>query len=651
MGRLAIRKVIYSGDNYYFESPHLDDGLVILEGPNGHGKSTFMDLIYYGLGGKVIGFDKSDKNAKKKHTEIFNDQNNYIELLIEIDGKEFELTRYIGNNQITVVDFNETVIQTSISRLHQIEQPVFSDWILDKLGISVFDIVQGTNEFKLNLSDLMRLIYHDQSTDIDKVYKDPDNSNFITDSLEIRKAIFEVLIGKNYNDYYESLGKYKIKFKEYEEAKAVLDSYNHFLDEIKNDDLENVIHIEERIKENNDRIKKIEAERELAYASKNSVSKTFEIIDDQKKLLFSYEDEKAYLVRNKFDINKFVDKIMYLINESQKELEEIQKIRFVDKKLKLFNPDTCPYCLHEVKRQENKCICGSEIEESEYEKFFYTDSEYLEIMQIKQKSIKSLIDLLEKKKNRMDFLESQILIMSNKITEVREYINLLNRDVQFNYNIAFIKELNKKENEIESDIIELKQAKELSFKKENLASKCNTLRVQVDSLKNQTDRLLALANEDIITKLNSFSEQYLALMKQADDKCYNAYLGQDYMPVINHSEYRERSSQVSKRLMYFVTLLLESLSSDTNFPQLLLIDTPRKEGIDLENLIKCISLFSTADDVDKKKNKGYQIILTTGIDAYPEDDKKKVFLTLVKEKKYLLSEKQIEIEDNDNMNT
>ena len=49
MGRLAIRRVVYSGDKYSFESPYLNDGIVIMEGVNGHGKSTFMNLFYYGL--------------------------------------------------------------------------------------------------------------------------------------------------------------------------------------------------------------------------------------------------------------------------------------------------------------------------------------------------------------------------------------------------------------------------------------------------------------------------------------------------------------------------------------------------------------------------------------------------------------------------
>lgn len=55
MGLLSIRKVEYLGDRYYFESPCLDSKISIIEGPNGTGKSTFFNLIYYGLGGRVEG--------------------------------------------------------------------------------------------------------------------------------------------------------------------------------------------------------------------------------------------------------------------------------------------------------------------------------------------------------------------------------------------------------------------------------------------------------------------------------------------------------------------------------------------------------------------------------------------------------------------
>lgn len=162
MGKLAIRRVIYSGKKYSFESPYLNDGIVILEGVNGRGKSTFMNLLYYGLGGKVDAFNKKNNDVNSKHTEIYNDDGNYVELHIQINDVNYEITRHIGDNLIFIVGEDKEVIETCISRnTSDKDITIFSDWMLSKLEIDVFDIIQGTKSFKLNFTDLMRLIYHD----------------------------------------------------------------------------------------------------------------------------------------------------------------------------------------------------------------------------------------------------------------------------------------------------------------------------------------------------------------------------------------------------------------------------------------------------------------------------------------------------------
>ena len=61
-------------------------------------------------------------------------------------------------------------------------------------------------------------------------------------------------------------------------------------------------------------------------------------------------------------------------------------------------------------------------------------------------------------------------------------------------------------------------------------------------------------------------------MERADEHCYSAYIGDDYMPHINWGAYRERSAAVPKRLMYFLTLLIESLKNEANFDYEKLID-------------------------------------------------------------------------------
>lgn len=638
MGRLAIRRVVYSGDKYSFESPYLNDGIVIMEGVNGHGKSTFMNLIYYGLGGRVQAFNKNDDNDSKKHNEIFYDTNNYVELLIEIDDEKYELTRYIGDNLIFVVGEDEEVRETCVLRNQSDEHTmVFSDWILGKLNINVFDIVQGTRSFKLNFTDLLRLVYHDQETEVDKVYKEADNSNFLSDSLEIRKAIFEILLGKTYNDYYSTLGQYKLTMKELEKAQAVMDSYDEFLGEVLDYDLANVVHINSMISENQEMIEKVQIEREIASREQGNSDEIWQLIGQQKKELMLNQHKLEEWESAKNLTTQSIDKILYLIDESEKELSEIEKIRLVNKKLKLFTPNTCPYCLREVEREKGKCICGNDIEEEQYEKFFYTDEEYLDILKVKKKSIQSLEQLLERKSQRLKIIIGHIEKAEQSIEKIRLYIDELTKDIATNYNSAYIRQLDERERELNGIILELKQAKDLAKKRETLASQVIQLRNKVEGLKIRVDSFLNAARKDMLNKKKDFDEVYFSLMKRADEHCYSAYIGEDYMPHINLGAYRERSAAVPKRLMYFLTMLIESLKNEANFPQFLMIDTPNKEGIDKENLIKNIGLLAEADKYTEEMKTQYQIILTTGIDTYPEEFKNNVFYKLEGEN-YLLQE-------------
>lgn len=638
MGRLAIRRVIYNGEKYSFKSPYLNDGLIIMEGINGHGKSTFMNLIYYALGGRVQAFNKNDHEVKNKHKEIYEDKNNYVELLIEIDNETYELTRYIGDSIIFIVGKDEKVIETRVSRNGRDDKViVFSDWILEKLKIEVFDLVQGTKNFKLNFTDLMRLIYHDQVTEVDHVYKEADNSNFLTDSLEIRKAIFEVLLGKTYNDYYYKLGQYKLKLKELEKAQAVMDSYDEFLADILDYDLANVIHIESTIAENQDMIEKVRIEREVVINQRNNVDEVWKIVDQQKSILAELQNNEEEYLESKQLTRQSINKILYLIDETQKELEEIEKIRLINKKLKLFTPNTCPYCLREVKREEGKCICGNDILEEQYEKFFYTDEEYLNILKVKKKAILSLNSLLDRKNEQNIKINTDINRIQEKIEKTKNYIGELTKDITSNYNSAHIRHLDERERELKGEIVELQQAKELAVKREEFVSQTKKLRNDVESLKIKVDAYLNEARKDMLIKKEDFDEVYGNLMKKADKHCYSAYLGEDYMPYINMGAYRERSAAVPKRLMYFLTLMIESLKNEVNFPHFLMIDTPNKEGIDRANLTKNIALLQETEIYDKEKSIPYQIILTTGINTYPEEFKKFVFYTL-DEDKYLLKE-------------
>ena len=416
-----------------------------------------------------------------------------------------------------------------------------------------------------------------------------------------------------------------------------MDSYDDFLGEILDYDLANVIHIKSMIEENQEMIERVQIEREIAIDQKSNVDEVWKIINQQKSILIERQNSEEEWIQSKQLTLQSIDKIVYLIDEAEKELEEIEKIRLVNKKLKLFTPNTCPYCLRKVEREKGKCICGNDIAEEQYEKFFYTDEEYLDILKVKKKAILSLNSLLDRKNERMHVIIAHIEKSRQEIEKIKKYIGELTRDIASNYNSAYIRQLDERERELNGKIVELQQAEELAIKREKLVSEVTQLRNKVEGLKIKVESYLNAAKEDMLNKKEDFDKIYLDLMKRADEHCFSAYLGEDYMPHINSGSYRERSAAVPKRLMYFLTLMIESLKNEVNFPRFLMIDTPNKEGIDRENLIKNIALLKETDIYTKEGSVPYQIILTTGIDTYPEEFKNFVFYTLDGDK-YLLQE-------------
>ena len=209
MGNLIIKKIAYNGDKYYFESPEFTTGINIIEGDNGSGKSTLSYFIEYALGGDIQYFSKANKNEKYK--EIVNDTNNSIELTVIINNIEYIFQRYINKNDIFIKFLDGKINKYSVLR-HHCTGEVFSDWLLSELNIKRFELSLGASNWYFNFNDVFRLLNYDQDTDPKKIYKAPNSENFVTDSLIIRKSIFETLMGTSSDEYF-------LKMNELNEAK------------------------------------------------------------------------------------------------------------------------------------------------------------------------------------------------------------------------------------------------------------------------------------------------------------------------------------------------------------------------------------------------------------------------------------------------
>jgi DNA repair exonuclease SbcCD ATPase subunit len=634
MGNIIIKQVRYKGEDYQYESPILSDGINLLVGENRTGKSTFMDMIYYCLGGRVKQFHKNYKlDSREQHQEVINDKNNYVQLHIIINEAPFILQRNLKSEpgQILVFSDEETKSLSVTRGVHNGPEGTFSDWILNKLDIDVVEVYQGGISYKIDFENLMRLIYHDQGAS--GIYKSlHQNTHYITDSIELRKAIFRLLMGKTYKKLYSSISELKALRKNKDVLAGRIAELDYLSRNIMKEDgygEKNSVHLQDEIDNYYSELQRFIDGRNALKSNRPNMDESAQkgLIENKNKLQ-EIEIENIGLRKNILQNEREERKFIQLLEEMESEINHISKIIRTHEKLQLFNSDTCPYCLRTHDRKEDTCICGKGISEDQYERFFYKSDEYTKIIKHKQKSINTIKEAVfsyaEESKELQEAIsknEVQILLIHDKIRSDVSNLGFLDTDVKYLDNI------DDKIIGIKERLSTAKQSLKMVKRLENEKRKMETLISDIDEKDSLVKILEGEAEIDLRKVISSFSEIYKDMALNAITECQSAYISNDdYMPVIDGSAYREKSSEVPKRLIYFYTMLIMSLKNqDISFPRFLLIDTPENFGIDRDNLILAMKQITRIlDEMDEIP--AFQIIMTTGDDRYPPEFENKTYI-------------------------
>jgi len=645
MGSLRINAVLYEGKNYYYKSPRFNENLIVIEGQNGNGKSTFSQLIYHAFGGVV---DEFKKTSKEQHQEIVGDRDNYIELDISINGGGFLIRRLINDNEITVTPYSVVAAEgdkdtvdlnteeTTILPINRSENKpdTFSDWLLGRLNISVIILNYGAASFKIRFNDLSRLMYHDQSPDPNYIYKKPESDNFISDSVMLRKVIFELLLGQKYSEYYDAISKRRDLEKLKGASKAILGEYESIARELRgSSDPKNSTFLRKEIEDIDLQLEKLHQARE-SLKRPRTTKENFDDVEYVKNEVLDKELSLGDRKKKLFDLYKEKAKLVELKSITKSEVEQVAKIIHTHSQLNLFSADTCPYCLSKVDRPKDHCVCGAKIEEAQYERFFYTESEYKELLKTKQASFKSIDLALGDCFEDETFLEELIKSLEGELVKLRLRLSEQLNDIDDGSSSLAINDIDDKILDLREKNSKLMQLIDIEIKLERFEQKNEGTSGKLRDAKRDEKILQLQAQSDISSRVVEFSTIYNKFITESLPNCRSAKIdSEDYTPIINDFEYREDSSRVQKRLMYYLTLLQVSLGSDsTAFPRFLLIDTPDTAGIDRSRLIPSIGQISKF--LTSKKD--FQIILTTGVGVYPEEFDKYVAVRLRDDKKLLV---------------
>lgn len=630
MGRLAIRTVEYVGDKYEFLSPELPDGLVIIEGANGAGKTTFADLIFFALGGSVKHFSKK---GNEQHKEIRSDTNNSVRIAIEINGQRYSITRRFDTPQDILVstlapDVKPGDVEVLPAARYE-GRRIFSDWLLEKLGISAVTLFTGTYRGKLNFTDLMRLIYHDQDPNPARVFMKLERDSFVTDSRDFRRAVFEILLGASSERYYEALGKLRIAERYFADRMGALTAYKGAVSQMAPEQKDaNAVFLGEQITEREAQLQRLHRTRTLLRKTTPTAASTQSELTILRRELTIAEVELSALERNRSDISGERMRLVALEEQLIEEVVRVQKIIHAHETLSLFSPDTCPCCLRRVDRPQGHCVCGQPIEEDSYQRFFYSSDEYLSILKSKQKNVDTVREAklaCEEELARLKKREETVLIAAADARRKME--RWAGTDGAYGTKLE----------RIDDEIVEvrvvlekLKQQLDMELERNKLEAAVAEARDEVQRLTADAQRLELEAQRDRVAKVARFDAIYSRLMRETLENVRTARLDADYEPILDEGDYREASATVTRRLMYFLTLLQLSLEEAIPFPKFLLIDTPETAGIDRSNLSRAIGKIP-----EVLKTGTAQVILTTGTERYPTELQRCRVVTLTEKAKLL----------------
>ncbi len=622
MARLSIRKVIYHGEKWTFESPLLGDGLQILVGRNGAGKSTFASLIYFGLGGRVTSFEKGDREP---HPEITSDEKNFVQLAVEIDQVRYGLKRFFNSTDIGIESPDGDVEVLPVNRGKDSKR-VFSDWMLEKLGIDPVMLHYGAYAGKINMADLFRLIYHDQSPDPSGIFKKVDRESFVSDSAVFRKAIFELLIGKSFQQYYLATATLKRLETERSASLQTLEQFKQFVDDVSDasGDDANIAFINAQIAETKDQL-----QRALQFRSSLQEAPPASPDDGLEASKVRLYDLTLRLSKLKQQVNEVLvelARLRHLQADMILEATQIRKMMFAHDSLDLFSANTCPYCLNEVERVEGKCVCGANVDEAAYERFFYDNSDYLAILKTKQKNVQTIQAAIESCEAELRKLNGRIARTEGDSDAERLELRQVTQNSSFAYDPNALRQTDTNILNLRSEIGKLEQKLSLEQKRQELEDKCSVLTSEVGRANARAKELEGQAQQEMTSKRNEFGKRYTELLSSIVAKVRTTSLDDSYMPIINQREYTEASASVPKRLMYYLTLLSLSLQDpEMAFPRFLLIDTPQTAGIDPPPLQACIDRIK---EIVGGSDSAGQVILTIGEDRLTKPQEENVFLTI-----------------------
>lgn len=554
--RLESLSLIGSRKNY---TVSFKDGFNLISGPTSTGKTSILEMIDYALGAQ----------SHKSYIEIGNSCT-HVELVICIGNERFLIRRQLFDfkAEVIVSDWNEKKQKFLFYNRFEVDVPSnprsLSSFLIEKLGLANFSIRGQAFSFR----DIFKYCYLKQ-TEI-------DNEDILDEkSWEKnfkRKATFQIVF-KTYNEALEAYRKTLEERKAEEQELSIrLAGIQDFLKTLNIADTLECSQIKKRLQEE---IASLQSDLRKAKVDKRV--ETEESLKLRKEIE-SLKNEIDTVLERKIAQTQYISKLRLLHNQYGSEIEK--------KKLAIdgyiaFNAYEflfCPNCLkplHKSTGLDTCCLCGAEKGTDSTEEVLLLKKEVGSLTRKANQVLKQI----EVEDREYDAIVRKESGLKRKLYEAEIELQQLSADY-INPQIEKIEYLNYEIGRKNREAIDLQKNlqmfEEVDRYKQVISDKqaaINGLSASIKTLQKNS-----VSEDDLFTRLSSTFGDVLSAFQYP--KLSNAYIdAKNFLPYVRGRKYDDIGSLAGVSLItiaYYFTLLLVGKDELFSHPNLLIIDSPRK---------------------------------------------------------------------------
>lgn len=600
--------VYKSGQAAYSESFH--SGLNIIRGENSSGKSTLMDFLFYGLGGDLS--ENQWRETASICDEVFMGvslNGNRVTLSREIDSKSSRPMRiFMGPWEEAKESANEGWEKYPYRRG---EKDSFSQALFKWLALP--EVQYGTENTKITMNQILRLIYSDQISPMDKIFK----SQLFDDAIT-RQTVGDLLCGAYSDKFYGA----KLRKREAEAELSEINSRKTFLIRTHGKDghplnmdwLEQERKSLERdITNINSEIEKLEKKIfEAQFDDRltlNDQEKTYEkVVSLQTKIggMTAQLNEVQFEHTDSADFINAIESKLAQLNESGAVVEQFKNLSF----------EFCPACLAPIKSEEVEGACSLCKSAHDHE---LTKKRSTRLINEYQRQHEQSLSLQDERAEKILSLRSKIatqkelfeqasayyrVALRTPTTKLRSELRGLNRKAGYTYR-------NLEELGMKREIIE--EIESLNQQLLGITNELNTIKIIIDSeaerVKLQKQKSYAKIEEICLWFLKKDLERQSSF-KDADR--FKFEFDGDRLSV-NDESFFSASSMVYMRNSFLASFLFAAAEEVTfAHPRLLIMDTIEDKGMEPERSQNFQRQLLTRS---KLANSEHQIIIATSMIA------------------------------------